>query len=148
MLFRSEDMDGNALKLSSNTDYLQMPDCLSGLTNVTFSGFVKLDELSIWTTLFSAGVKNGKCITVAAKGNPGGQAVGYTMAINNGAGTEQRVAAADGTVVQTGEWVHFVYAQNGSCAQLYLDGVRVESASMLHSRFSGGLSLNHSLGVI
>ena len=36
-----EDMDGNALKLSSNTDYLQMPDCLSGLTNVTLSGFVK-----------------------------------------------------------------------------------------------------------
>jgi len=139
-----EAIDGNALSLTTDSDYLAMPDFLNGLKDMTFSGFVKLDKVEIWTTLFSAGSKSGKYITVNAKGNPGNNPVGYTLAINNGAG-EQRVATSTEYTMPAGEWLHFVYAQEGSTAKLYLDGVRVDSLSLADNKFlTHGANMTHT----
>ncbi|WP_343256374.1 LamG-like jellyroll fold domain-containing protein [Ligaoa zhengdingensis] len=116
--------DGKAIKLSSGTDYVEIPmEVVNGIEDVTIMADVWLDSVSTWTALFAAGsnVNDVNCTVMAAKGAPGGAQVGYTLGIRVG-GVEQRISAPVDKTVPVGRWARIAYTQEGSTARLYIDG--------------------------
>lgn len=113
---------GKAVALSSSSDYIRVPiDVMKDVSDVTIKMDVCLNEIQTWTALFSVGNSNGDCMVMAAKGQPGGTAVGYTLGIRVD-GNEQRIAAPTAQAVPVGKWVTLAYTQEGSRAKLYMDG--------------------------
>ena len=116
---------GKAVSLASGSDYIRVPiDVMRDISDVTIKMDVFLNEVQAWTALFSVGNSSGDCMVMAAKGQPGGASVGYTLGIRVD-GNEQRIAAPAAQTVPVGKWVTLAYTQQGSQAKLYMDGTLV-----------------------
>ncbi|WP_050699310.1 LamG-like jellyroll fold domain-containing protein [Anaeromassilibacillus senegalensis] len=116
---------GKAVSLASGSDYIRVPiDVMRDVSDITIKMDVFLNEVQAWTALFSVGNSGGDCMVMAAKGQPGGASVGYTLGIRVD-GNEQRIAAPAAQTVPVGKWVTLAYTQQGSQAKLYMDGTLV-----------------------
>jgi hypothetical protein len=129
---------GNALKLSGNGDYVQLPaSIVSGLSDFTVSAWVNPSANSAWSRVFDfgTGTNDYMFLTLSAGGGP------LRFAITtSGNGAEQQLTAPGTLPLNT--WSHVAVTLSGSTGTLYINGTPVATnASMtLHPSDLGATS--------
>jgi hypothetical protein len=116
---------GNAVKLSGNGEYVQLPDgIVSGLHDFTISAWVNPSENSAWSRVFDfgTGTTANMFLTLSAGGGP------LRFAITTGGGgAEQRI---DNTgTLPLGSWSHVAVTLSGNTGTLYVNGTPVGTNS-------------------
>lgn len=133
-------LSGYAIQLNGGEDYIRIPNAaLTQSSDITVSMWVRLDQISTWTSLFVAGSSQQNYVVWAAMGTPFGNKVGMTLAIKQNGGNEYRVSAPDGTVPSVGEWSLITYTQSGTTATLYLNGEQVGRVDNMAGSIKGVL---------
>ena len=122
-----EAMTGNGAVLPGDSgSYIEIPkEALEDCDAMTLSMWIKLDQISDWTTLFSIGSETDNYVVVAAAGSPQGVPCGVTAAIMADGGSEYRIKAPADQKVPVGQWVQVAYTQAYGKAKLYLNGALV-----------------------
>jgi hypothetical protein len=112
---------GNALRLSGNGDYVQLPAGLvSGLSDFTVSAWVNPAANSAWSRVFDFGTGTGDYmfLTLSAGGGP------LRFAITtSGNGNEQQLTAPATLPLNT--WSHVAVTLSGTTGTLYINGTPV-----------------------
>ena len=109
---------GNAVKLSGNGDYVQLPNGIaSGLHDFTVSAWVNPAQNSAWSRVFDFGTGTGNYmfLTLSAGGGP------LRFAITtNGNGAEQQIN--DTTTLPLNTWSLVTVTLSGQTGTLYVNG--------------------------
>ena len=112
---------GNALRLSGNGDYVQLPaGIVSGLSDFTVSGWVNPSANSAWSRVFDfgTGTNDYMFLTLSAGGGP------LRFAITtSGNGAEQQLTAPSTLPLNT--WSHVAVTLSGTTGTLYVNGTPV-----------------------
>jgi sRNA-binding protein len=109
---------GNALKLSGNGDYVQLPDgIVSGLHDFTISAWVNPSQNNAWSRVFDfgTGTNDYMFLTLSAGGGP------LRFAITtSGNGAEQQIN--DTTTLPLNTWSLVTVTLSGQTGTLYVNG--------------------------
>ena len=108
---------GNALQLSGNSEYVQLPNGLvSGLHDFTISAWVNPSANSAWSRVFDfgTGTNNFMFLTLSAGGGP----LLFADILPSGRGD---VIAAPSTL-PLNTWSHVAVTLSGNTGTLYVDG--------------------------
>jgi sRNA-binding protein len=112
---------GNAINLTGNGDYVQLPNnIVNGLTDFTISAWVNPTQNLIWSRVFDfgTGTNNYMFLTVSAGGGP------LRFAITtSGNGNEQQLTAPSTLPLNT--WSHVAVTLSGTTGTLYVNGTAV-----------------------
>ncbi|MDQ0231200.1 family 43 glycosylhydrolase [Metabacillus malikii] len=116
---------GGAVELDGNQDYVELPaNILDGLTDVTISSWVHLDELKDWASLYSFGNFKGNesNFTVLNFAPKGGTNASVLELIT---GNFTTFHTAESPVLKEQEWVHVTTVLSGKekTMSTYLNGV-------------------------
>jgi hypothetical protein len=132
---------GNAVKLSGNGEYVQLPDgIVGGLHDFTISAWVNPSQNSAWSRVFDfgTGTTANMFLTLSAGGGP------LRFAITTGGGgAEQRI---DNTgTLPLGSWSHVAVTLSGNTGTLYVNGTPVGTNSnmTLHPSDLGATTQNY-----
>jgi hypothetical protein len=109
---------GNAVKLSGNSEYVDLPDgIVSGLHDFTISAWVNPSANSAWSRVFDfgTGTSNYMFLTLSAGGGPIRFAITTT---SNGA--EQQINGPGTLPLNT--WSHVAVTLSGNTGTLYVNG--------------------------
>jgi hypothetical protein len=115
---------GNALKLSGNGEYVDLPNgIVSGLSDFTISAWVNPSANSPWSRLFDfgTGTNNFMFLTLSAGGGP----LTFSDTTPSGAGD---TIAGPGTL-PLNTWSHVAVTLSGHTGTLYVDGQPVATNS-------------------
>jgi hypothetical protein len=112
---------GNAVKLSGNGDYVQLPSgvssALSGLHDFTISAWVNPSVSTSWQRIFDFGTGTTDYMFMTV--NAGGAGLRYAIT-TNGNGAEQQLTGGGQLPLNT--WSHVAVTLSGTTGTLYLDG--------------------------
>ncbi|HEY2267016.1 MAG TPA: arabinofuranosidase catalytic domain-containing protein, partial [Streptosporangiaceae bacterium] len=112
---------GNAVKLSGNGDYVQLPDgIVSGLHDFTVSAWVNPSQNTAWSRIFDFGTGTNEYmfLTLSAGGGP------LRFAITtSGNGAEQQINAPGTLPLNT--WSNVAITLSGTTGTLYINGTPV-----------------------
>jgi hypothetical protein len=112
---------GNALDLSGNGDYVQLPNgIVSGLSDFTISTWVNPSQNSAWSRIFDfgTGTNDYMFLTVSEGGGP------LRFAITtSGNGNEQQLTAPNTLPLNT--WSNVAITLSGTTGTLYINGTPV-----------------------
>jgi alpha-L-arabinofuranosidase B-like protein/concanavalin A-like lectin/glucanase superfamily protein/lamin tail-like protein len=109
---------GNAVKLSGNGEYVDLPDGIaSGLHDFTISTWVNPSANSAWSRVFDfgTGTNNYMFLTLSAGGGPLRYAISTA-----GNGVEQQINAPGTLPLNT--WSHVAVTLSGNTGTLYVNG--------------------------
>jgi hypothetical protein len=109
---------GNAVKLSGNSEYVDVPDGIaSGLHDFTISAWVNPSANSAWSRVFDfgTGTNNYMFLTLSAGGGP----MRFAIA-TSGNGAEQQINAPGTLPLNT--WSHVAVTLSGTTGTLYVNG--------------------------
>jgi hypothetical protein len=116
---------GNAVKLSGNGEYVQLPDSIvSGLNDFTISAWVNPSQNSVWSRVFDfgTGTTTNMFLTLSAGGGP------LRFAITTGGGGAEQRIDGPGTL-PLGSWSHVAVTLSGNTGTLYVNGAPVGTNS-------------------
>ena len=112
---------GNAVKLSGNGDYVQLPSgistALSGLHDFTISAWVNPSANTQWQRIFDFGTGTTDYMFMTV--NAGGAGLRYAIT-TTGNGAEQQLTG--GGQLPLNAWSHVAVTLSGTTGTLYLDG--------------------------
>jgi len=137
---------GNAVRLSGNGDYVNLPSgistALSGLHDFTISAWVNPSVDSQWQRVFDFGTGTGDYMFMTP--NAGGAGFRYAIT-TNGNGAEQQLNGGEHLPLNT--WSHVAVTLSGTTGTLYLDGNAVATnTNMTESPSSLPATTNDWLG--
>ena len=132
---------GNALQLTGNGDYAQLPNgIVSGLSDFTVSAWVNPSQNSAWSRIFDfgTGTNNYMFLTLSAGGGP--LRFGITT---SGNGNEQQLTAPGTLPLNT--WSNVAVTLSGTTGTLYIDGkpVATDTNMTLHPSSLGVTNQNY-----
>jgi hypothetical protein len=116
---------GNAVKLSGNGEYVQLPDgIVGGLHDFTISAWVNPAQNSAWSRVFDfgTGTTANMFLTLSAGGGP------LRFAITTGGGGAEQRIDHTGTL-PLGSWSHVAVTLSGNTGTLYVNGTPVGTNS-------------------
>jgi hypothetical protein len=131
---------GNAVKLSGNNEYVDVPDGItSGLNDFTISTWVNPAEDRTWSRVFDFGTGTGTYMFMTI--NAGGAGLRFAIT-NSGGGAEQQLTG--GGHLPLNQWSHVAVTVSGNTGTLYLNGTPVATnANMtLHPSNLGNTNQN------
>ena len=109
---------GNAVMLSGNGEYVQMPTGMfGGLHDFTISAWVNPSSGNAWQRIFDIGTGTNDYMFMTV--NAGGAGFRYAIT-TNGNGAEQQLTG--GGVLPLNTWSHVAVTLSGTTGTLYLDG--------------------------
>ena len=137
---------GNAVMLSGNGDYVQLPsgisNALSGLHDFTIAAWVNPAVDPQWQRIFDFGTGTNDYMFMTP--NAGGAGFRYAIT-TNGNGAEQQLTGGEHLPLNT--WSHVAVTLSGTTGTLYLDGqVVATNPNMTESPSSLPATTQDSLG--
>ena len=115
---------GNAVNLDGFNEHVALPaGIVSGLTDFTFSAWVKLDTLATWSRVFDFGSGTGNYMFLTASA-PGGAP---RFAIRTPSAGEQIIDGS--TSLPVGAWTHLALTLSGTTGTLYVNGIAAGSST-------------------
>jgi len=132
---------GNAVKLSGNGEYVNLPSgIVSGLNDFTISAWVNPSQNSAWSRVFDfgTGTTANMFLTLSAGGGP------LRFAITTGGGGAEQRIDGPGTL-PLGNWSHVAVTLSGNTGTLYVNGnpVGTNSNMTLHPSDLGATTQNY-----
>jgi hypothetical protein len=112
---------GNAVKLSGENEFVDLPDSIGkGLNDFTISAWVNPAEDRTWSRVFDFGTGTGNYMFLTI--NAGGAGLRYAITAN-GSGGEQQLTGGGHLPLNT--WSHVAVTVSGNTGTLYLNGTPV-----------------------
>lgn len=135
-----------AAVLDGSTGYLQLPQgIVSGLTNITVSAWVYINNTQAYQRIFDFGSNTTRYMYLLASGR-NDAAYGFASGITTSGWTNERTTAT-GVDLPEGEWAHVAFVQSGTTVRLYQNGAKVaENTSVDLNPSSLGNTTNNFIG--
>lgn len=115
---------GQAVDLDGSDDYIDLPDNLGRLRDLTIATWVNWDGGGNWQRIFDFGTGTNQYLFLSPRSGSGTLRLAFKDAIN-GRNAEYIV---DTTVLPTAQWVHLAAVIKGNYMTLYVNGKPVGSA--------------------